>query len=158
MLPNIGPKNKVSMSMSLSMPMHVFFKGTTCFRYPLSRNASNRLCVNKCTAQYDVRSPHTTRLPSVWTYLEPTLTPEKKIRVDFENSVRPHLHITCPVMPGLRVDSIAVVILSIVFNVKVPAGIEITAVKHVSFPLESQLEYFVQEASLTFSISVYLKE
>ena len=53
--------NKVSMSMSLSR--YVFFKDTTCFRYPLSRNASNRLCVNKCTAQYDVRSPHTTRLP-----------------------------------------------------------------------------------------------
>ena len=25
-LPNIGPKNKISMSMSLYMPMHVFFK------------------------------------------------------------------------------------------------------------------------------------
>ena len=65
MLPNIGPKNKVSIPMSLStcIPMHVFFKDTTCFRYPFSRNASNRLCVNKCTAQYDVRSPHTTRPP-----------------------------------------------------------------------------------------------
>ena len=63
MLPNIGPKNKVSMCMSLSMPMHVFLKDTVCFRYALSRNASKRLCVNKCITQYDVGSPHTTHLP-----------------------------------------------------------------------------------------------
>ena len=46
-----------------------------CICMSFLRNASNRLCMNKCTAQYDVRSPHTTGLPRYARLLcGPTLT------------------------------------------------------------------------------------
>ena len=91
-------KNNVSMSMSLSMTKHVFFKDTTCFKHPLSRNASNRLCVSKCTAQYYIRSLHTctTRLPRTCLY-GPTL--RQAIR-STHTHMHAHMHMHARVRAG----------------------------------------------------------